>query len=243
MRIGALDFAILARGYLAFGAAINLAGPNRSLLAIGQLISDPAIMHPCSCSLEDMYCVAFSRQANMRLHLELPVVTLSRRRHIRVSYLGLVLGRRRCIDDCRIHQRARAQRDAFVRQICACLGEERLCQPSAPEGARRRRWSSLHGSGYRPLRSRQTGVWHHFPTAFLRLSGRSGRNNSAGSTCAACSLAAPEAARPSAQPSGNEARSAPVPAPRKLPHPSLPETTRVECLSSSSRRKGQAVWA
>ena len=38
------DLAILAEGYLAFGADIALVGPDRRLLAMEQFIPDPAVM-------------------------------------------------------------------------------------------------------------------------------------------------------------------------------------------------------
>ena len=122
------ELAVSGERGLALGADIALVGPDRCLFAVQQVIPDLAVMDLGGRGLEAVDDAAVSIDTDMGLHAKIPVVALLCRRHLRVARLGLVLGRGRRIDDRRIHQRARAQRDALVGKVRVHLGKQLLGQ-------------------------------------------------------------------------------------------------------------------
>jgi hypothetical protein len=110
------------------GADITLVGPDRCLRAVQEFVPDLAVMHLGRRGLQAVHDAAVGIHADMRLHAEIPVVALLRRRHLGIAGLGFVLGRRRRIDDRRVDQRARAQGDALVGKVTVHLGEQLLRQ-------------------------------------------------------------------------------------------------------------------
>ena len=122
------DLAFLAEGGLALGADIALVGPDRFLFAMEQLIPDPAVMHLCGRGLEAVGGAAVNVHTDMGLHAKIPVVALLCRRHLGIPRPGLVLGRRRSIDNRGIQQRTRAQRDPLVCQMRVHHGEDSFGQ-------------------------------------------------------------------------------------------------------------------
>jgi hypothetical protein len=104
---------------------------------VQEVVPDLAVVDLCRRRLQAVHVVPGARlrrdtaagiHADMGLHPEIPVVALLRRRHLGIAGARLVLRRRRRVDDRRIHQRARAQRDPLVRQMRIHRGEERLRQ-------------------------------------------------------------------------------------------------------------------
>src|SRR6201993_3754790 len=54
---------------------------------------------------------------DVRLHPEKPLVAFARLMHLRVAGAGRVLSRRWCMDNRRVHNRARANADAAIFQV------------------------------------------------------------------------------------------------------------------------------
>ncbi len=94
-----------------------------------EFIPDPAVMNLCRGRIEAVCHPAVHIHADVRLHAEIPVVALLCGRHLGVAGSGLVLSRGRRVDDRRVNQRARAQRNALVGQMRVHIRKERLGQP------------------------------------------------------------------------------------------------------------------
>ena len=123
--LGKLHAALTA---LARGADIALVRPHRCLLAMQELIPDLAVMNLRRRGREAVHDAALGIDADVRFHPEEPVIPLLRRRHLWIAGLGLVLGRRRRVDDRRIHERARAQGDPLIGKMLVHLDEQPLRQ-------------------------------------------------------------------------------------------------------------------
>lgn len=175
--------------------------------------------------------------ANMCLHAKIPVVSLLRARHLRVTLAGLVRGRGWRVDDRRIHQGAGAQRDAFAGKVAIDLGEDGLGQPMLIEQhGGSSGWWSHRRCDHRTVRSRLTGASRRYHKASPPPLDCATHTNSGGNRPAASFPAASAGARPSAQPSDNAVRSAPTIGSKEPPLPSLPGTARDASPSSSSHR-------
>ena len=66
--------------------------------------------------------------ADVRLHTEIPLVALARLMHLRVARAGRVLGRRRRVNNGRVHDRARANADAAAVQVMVDRVQHRHAQ-------------------------------------------------------------------------------------------------------------------
>lgn len=85
--------ALCAERCLALGADVTFVGPDRRLLAVEQVVPDPAVVNLGRCRVQTVRYAAFGIGANVRLHTKILVVSLLRGRHLKVAGLGLVLGR------------------------------------------------------------------------------------------------------------------------------------------------------
>jgi len=118
---------------LMLGADIALFGPDLGFLAVQQLVPDLAVVQFGHRGFQTVGHTAVGIDANVGLHAEIPVVALLRGRHLGVAGLGLGRGWR--VDNRRVHQRARAQRDALVGQMCVTSAKIASVSP-----CRSRRW-------------------------------------------------------------------------------------------------------
>src|SRR5690606_5589503 len=99
------DLATVAERRLPLGADIALVGPDRALLAMRPFVPDLAVGDLGGRGLEAVGHAALGIDAYMCLPPEVPRVALLRGRHLRIAGARLVLGRRRRVDNRRIHQR------------------------------------------------------------------------------------------------------------------------------------------
>lgn len=124
MQITPLTLPSLLWAAFSLSAAIALVGPEQCFVAVQQRVPDLAIMRVGSRDLKAVNYAAFHIDSDVGLRAKVPVIALLCRIHLRVPRIGLVLGRGRRTHDPRIHQRARAQRDALISIMHINLNED-----------------------------------------------------------------------------------------------------------------------
>jgi hypothetical protein len=140
--VGKVPRARRHRAHRVLLSSIRLVAPDPSLVAMQQVRQRERIGDVRSRRQDRVDQLRLAVDANVGLHPKVPLVALRHLMHLRVALAILVLGRTRCTDDRRVHDRAVRDLDAVAPQMLVDRLQQRLAQLVAlqqmPELAHRR---------------------------------------------------------------------------------------------------------
>lgn len=109
-------------------AGVGGVAPNPGFFAVKQVRQDLGVVYVGRCRDHRVNEPGFTVDANMRLHAEIPLVTLFRLLHFRIALFLLVLGGTRCADDAGIDDGAAGYLHPVVLEVLVHQVEQLVAQ-------------------------------------------------------------------------------------------------------------------